>query len=282
MKRLALIVLVAAVFIPQAYAGPWIRSLATAQKKAKDAKALIFVDMFADWCGWCHRMEQEVFPSAAFQNATDKMVLLRLNTEDGAEGTKLAQKFGITTLPTFLVLTDDLTVAGIIRGYAPPNDFVKSLSDVETKYKTFLSLASQEAKFGSGDYDKRLQLAREYHARGNPKDAEPRLRKLIVDPKAPANVRDQAFYELAVLLLEQRRFDEALKTIKDFSKVQSQGEHYERARLLAADVYLAQNNLMGAANELRSFKATFPKSPLMQNVDFILPQIEKQLTAQKR
>jgi len=271
----------AAVFVPQAYAGPWIRSLATAQKKAKDAKQLIFVDMFADWCGWCHRMEQEVFPSAAFQTATDKMVLLRLNTEDGAEGTKLAQKFGVTTLPTFLVLTDDLTVAGIIRGYAPPNDFVKSLGDVENKYKTFLSLVSQESKFAS-DYNKRLQLAREFHARGNVKDAEPRLRKLTGEVKAPPTVRDQAYYDLAMLMLEQRRFDDSLKTIKDFGKVQSQGEQYERARLLAADVYLAQGNLMGAANELRSFKATFPKSPLVKNVDFILPQIEQQLVSQKR
>lgn len=272
--------MLAAVFVPQAYASPWIRSLATAQKKAKDGKQLIFVDMFADWCGWCHRMEQEVFPSAAFQNATDKMVLLRLNTEDGADGTQLAQKFGITTLPTFLVLTHDLTVAGIIRGYAPPNDFVKSLTDVQTKYSNFLGLISNEPKFGS-DYNKRLQLAQELHARGNPRDAEPRLRKLTIDGKAPSTVRDQAYYDLAMLTFEQRRYDDALKTIREFAKVQSQGEPYERSRLLAADVYLAQGNLMAAVNELRSFKATFPKSPLVQNVDYILPQIEQQLAPKK-
>ena len=281
MKRLALVVILAAVFVPQAYAGPWIRSLTTAQKKAKDAKQLIFVDMFADWCGWCHRMEQEVFPSAAFQNATDEMVLLRLNTEDGGEGTKLAQKFGITTLPTFLVLTHDLTVAGIIRGYAPPNDFVKSLKDVDTRYKTFLNVVSQEPKLGA-DYDKRLQLAREFHARGSVKDAEPRLRKLVGDAKAPGMVRDNAYYELAMVMIEQKRYDETLQTIKDFGKVQSQGDPYERARLLAADVYLAQGNLMAAANELRSFKATFPKSPLVKTVDYILPQIEQQLAPQKK
>jgi len=72
-KRISLLAaIVALTIVPHAYAAanPWIRSLPDAQKKAKAANQLIFVDLFADWCGWCHRMEQEVFPSQAFQNAT--------------------------------------------------------------------------------------------------------------------------------------------------------------------------------------------------------------------
>ncbi|MEO8035043.1 MAG: thioredoxin family protein, partial [Acidobacteriota bacterium] len=80
MKRLFLIAVLAVVVVPQASAGPWLKSLAAAQKKAKDSNQLIFVDLFAEWCGWCHKMEQEVFPSQTFQSATDNKVLLRLNT----------------------------------------------------------------------------------------------------------------------------------------------------------------------------------------------------------
>jgi thioredoxin-related protein len=280
LKRLVLLAVVLAAFAPSAFAGPWIKSLATAQKKAKDNQRLIFVDLFADWCGWCHRMEQEVFPSAAFQTATDDMVLLRLNTEDNGEGTQLAQKFGVNTLPTFLVLTHDLTVAGIIRGYAPPNDFVKTLTDVEKQYKGFLKLMADEPKFGS-DYDKRLQLAKELHARQKVKDSELRLKKLVIDAKAPTPIRDQAYLEMAMVQFENRRFDEALKTIREFSKVQNKGESVERARVLAGQVYLMQGNLLAAVNELRNFKATYPNSPLVKNVDILLPQIEQQLQAQK-
>lgn len=280
MKRLVLLAVVLAAFAPSAIAGPWIKSLTTAQKKAKDNQRLIFVDLFADWCGWCHRMEQEVFPSAAFQTATDDMVLLRLNTEDGGEGTQLAQKFGVNTLPTFLVLTHDLTVAGIIRGYAPPNDFVKTLTDVEKQYKGFLKLMADEPKFGA-DYDRRLQLAKELHARQKVKDSELRLKKLVVDTKAPAGIRDQSYLELAMVQFESRRYDDSLKTIREFNKVQTKGESLERARVLAGQVYLMQGNLLGAVNELRNFKATYPNSPLVKNVDILLPQIEQQLQAQK-
>ena len=61
-------------------------------------------------------------------------------------------------------------------------------------------------------------IAREFHMRGNPKDAEPRLRKLTSDAKAPATVRDQAYYDLVSLMLEQRRFDETLKTIVSWGR----------------------------------------------------------------
>ncbi|HKO57932.1 MAG TPA: thioredoxin fold domain-containing protein [Thermoanaerobaculia bacterium] len=281
MKRLVLLAVVLAAFAPSAIAGPWIKSLVTAQKKAKDNKRLIFVDMFADWCGWCHRMEQEVFPSAAFQMATDDMVLLRLNTEDGGEGTQLAQKLGVTTLPTFLVLTHDLTVAGVIRGYSPPNDFVKMLTDVEKQYNNFLKLQADEPKFGD-DYGKRLQLAQALHARQKVKESETRLKKLVIDAKAPTAVRDQAYLELAMVMFEGRRYDESLKTIREFTKVQSKGDLLERARMLGAQVYTIQGNYLAAANELRSFKATFPNSPLIKSVDLLLPQIEQQLQQAKK
>src|SRR5438105_14920598 len=117
--------MIAAVLLlaPAAFAAPWITSLTTAQKKSKDNKQLIFVDLFADWCGWCHKMEQEVFPSQAFQTATDDMVLLRLNTEDGNEGTLLARRFQANSLPTFLVLNGDGELAGTIHGYQPSEVF---------------------------------------------------------------------------------------------------------------------------------------------------------------
>src|SRR5216684_7623824 len=142
LRRILVLAATAMLLTQQVFAGPWLKSLTTAQKKAKEQHALIFVDMFADWCGWCHKMEQEVFPTEAFQKASDNKVLLRLNTEDNGEGTKLAQKFGISSLPTFLLLTPEGTVAGMIRGYAPSKEFVRMLGDTEGQYKVFLKRIS--------------------------------------------------------------------------------------------------------------------------------------------
>ena len=275
MKRILLLAVAATLLTQQAFAGPWLKSLAAAKKKAKEQNALIFVDLFADWCGWCHKMEQEVFPSEAFQKATDNKVLLRLNTEDAGEGTKLAQDFGVTSLPTFLLLTPQGTVAGTIRGYFPANDFAKAITDTETGYNEFRKHVAQESTIT--DYNKRLDLAREFRAHYALADSETRLKKLATEKGVPAGVRDSAYYELALTLVVEKHYDEALKTIEKFASVQNKGEMYEKARLLAGDIYVQQGNYKGALNEFRAFKAAFPKSQYIANIDVVLPQLEQRV-----
>ncbi|HEV8661200.1 MAG TPA: thioredoxin family protein [Thermoanaerobaculia bacterium] len=273
-----LIVLIAA---PQSFGAGWIKSIATAQRQAKEKKQMIFVDLFAQWCGWCHKFEADVYPSEAFQTATAKMVLLRLDTEDGAEGSKFAQRYQVATLPTFFILNSDMTVVGSIRGYAPPTEFVKIMGDTLAKHQNFLKLVESEPSFAK-DYQKRLDLAKEFRHRQDYAASEPRLKKLIMEKGVPVAFRDQAYYELGIVYLMEGKYPDVLKTIDQFSKVQKEGESYERARLLATDVCLAQGNLRCAANELRDFKKSFPNSPLIPNVDMMLPSIERQITPVKQ
>jgi thioredoxin-related protein len=273
--------LIALMSAPPSVAAGWIKSIASAQKVAKEKKQMIFVDLFAQWCGWCHKFEADVYPSEAFQNATSKMVLLRLDTEDGADGSKFAQRYQVATLPTFFILNSDMTVVGSIRGYAPPTEFVRMMGDTLTKYQAFQKLVESEPSFAK-DYQKRLDLAKEFRHRQDYAASEPRLKKLTAEKGVPVAFRDQAYYELGIVYLLQAKYADVLKTIDQFSKVQKEGESYERARLLATDVCLAQGNLRCAANELRDFKKQFPNSPLIPNVDMMLPSIERQLQPVKQ
>ena len=263
----------------QALAGPWLNNVEAAQKKAKSSHRLIFVDLFADWCSWCHRFEEEVIPSQAFQSATDNMVLLRLNTEDGRDGTKVARDYGISSLPTFIVLNEDLLMAGQIRGYAPANEFAKMLKDTIGRYADFQKRADTEASLGK-DYQKRLDLAKEFRERNGLAQSETRLSKLVAEPALPEKIRDESYYELALTQFLAKKYDDAQKTLKKFAGLQKQGDAFERSRLLVGDIYLSQGNLLAAANEYRSFKSTFPKSQYVHNVDIVLPQVEQQLRKQ--
>src|ERR1700719_4730572 len=93
-KSISLAALVALTPVSPAFAARWLKSLSEAEHDAQANNQLIFVDLFADWCGWCHRVEQEVIPSQQFQNATRSLVLLRLNTEDGGgDGNKVEQRY---------------------------------------------------------------------------------------------------------------------------------------------------------------------------------------------
>ena len=276
-RILLLAALVTVINVPQTFAvAAWTKSVAAAQKAATADNKMIFVDLFAQWCGWCHKFEADVYPSDEFQKATSKMVLLRLDTEDGADGTAFAQRYQISSLPTFVVLNHDMTVVGLIRGYAPAPEFVKMLDNSIVKYKSVQKLVSTEATF-SKDYAKRLELAKEFRLRQDYNRSEPRLKKLTIEKGVPAEFRDQAYYELGLLYLVQGRYVEVTKTVDAFGKVQNEGEPYERSRLLMTDVCIARGDLRCAADSLHSFKDEFPNSPLIPNVDMMLPSIERQL-----
>jgi thioredoxin-related protein len=278
LKRIVLLAVFALLLAPQTFAGAWNKSVAAAQKTAKEKNQLIFVDMFAEWCGWCHRFEQEVFPSMVFQQATDDMVLLRLNTEDNGEGTQLARRHQVTSLPTFLVLAPDLSVAGIIRGYAPPNDFVKMLKDTRGKYDEFVQRAANESTIAK-DYPKRLELAKEFATRGAYDKSEARFKKLTLEKGVPAPIRDAAYYELAVSYVLQNKLADGAKTVRELTTKSKAGEPVERSRVLLGQILMQQGDLAGAAAELRSFKKTFPNSALIRTVDMVLPDIERRLAA---
>ena len=281
LKRIALLAVVASLAVPQAHAALWLKSLPDAQKQAKENDALIFVDLFADWCGWCHQLEQQVFPSEAFQKATKGHVLLRLNTEDGADGTKLSQQYQVTSLPTSVLMTHDGMVAGLIKGFLPPAQMAAAIKEAETRWEAFQKRAANEKSFAK-DYQKRLDLARDFRGHYAFGKSVVRFKKLLSEPNVPGMIRDQAFLDLAFTQFLDKKFDDSLKTIRDFAKVQTAGEQLERSLVLAGEIYYTQGNFLAAANELRSFKSKFPQSPLLAQVDLMLPEVERRLSGSGR
>ena len=278
---MVLLAVAACLLAPSAFAGPWLKSLPAAQKSAKEGKQLIFVDLFADWCGWCHQLEQQVFPSEIFQKATSNKVLLRLNTEDGGDGTRLAQQYQVTSLPTSLLLTHDMVVAGVIRGFLPADKMAQAIAAAEKDFSSFQKRAANESAIQS-DYQKRLDLTREYRAHFAFGQAATRAKKLVAEPKISSSVRDQAYFELALAQFLDKKYDDAMKTIKSFEEVQSSGDSFERSMMLAGEIYVMQGNYLAAVNELKNFKTKFPNSPMIAQVNMLLPQLERQLNGQVR
>lgn len=275
-RRIILAAALALAIAPQTFAGTWLKTVAAAQKVAKEKNQLILVDMYAEWCGWCHRFEREVFPSEVFQKASEDLVLLRLDTEDKGEGSAMQRKYQVTSLPTFVLLTPDLSLAGSIRGYAPPTQFVQMLNEARTKHEAFEKRLKNEPAMAK-DYPGRLELAKEFVTRNAYDKSEARLKKLTTEKGVPGSIRDEAFYQLAFVYALQNKFADGLKTIKALTAVSNRGDSVERAKLLAGQIYVAQGNLLGAVNELRAFKKNHPTSPHVHTVDAVLPDIERRL-----
>ncbi len=108
MKAPALLFVLAAPLLAQ---GPlsWEHDLAAAQKRAKAEKKLLFVDVWAEWCGPCQYLKAKVFPTPEAQKALGKYIPVSLMTQakDGtadAANMKVAERFGVEAYPTLLIL----------------------------------------------------------------------------------------------------------------------------------------------------------------------------------
>jgi len=93
----------------------WTDDYDAALKRAEKEKKLVVADFSgSDWCGWCKRLDREVFDTEEFRKAaTNDYVLLmidtpadqsRLSEKAKVQNPTLVKKYGIRGFPTVLML----------------------------------------------------------------------------------------------------------------------------------------------------------------------------------
>jgi thioredoxin-related protein len=143
MKKLILGLLATALVL-QAHAGGslWQTDLPKAQAQAKTEKKLVLLDFTgSDWCGWCIKLNKEVFSQPEFIEYAKKNLILvevdfpRKKTLSAAQkqaNDALAKRFQIRGYPTIIVLNaEGKKVAEL--GYQPggPKAFTAELDKLK-------------------------------------------------------------------------------------------------------------------------------------------------------
>lgn len=119
----------------------WTDDYEKALRQAAKEKKFLLVDFSgSDWCGWCKRLDREVFAQEAFMSeATNRFVLVMVDTPNDKtllskkakeQNPKLVQRFGIRGFPTVLILDKKEKVL-FKTGYRPngPAAYLKELDE---------------------------------------------------------------------------------------------------------------------------------------------------------
>jgi len=124
------------------YTGGWIEQYDDALAFAKENDRMVLLNFTgSDWCGWCMKLDKEVFSTEAFKAYADEnLVLVKLDfpqrTEQDpaikAQNTKLAAKYSIQGYPTIIVLSAKGEPAAQL-GYMPggPDAFIGELKKLK-------------------------------------------------------------------------------------------------------------------------------------------------------
>lgn len=198
----------------------------------------VLVDFWADWCGPC-KMLMPVLAKLANEYA-GKFLLAKVDTD---EQQALAGQHGIRGLPTVKLFKDGVVV-GEFSG-AQPEKTIRALLDKHIPRPSDAKLAQARSAADAGDAQKALAL----------------LQTALTED--PAN--DRVKLQLAKLLLEQGRLDEAEAQLKSLSLATSTqaealavGARLELAHIAAGappaaelDKAIAANPRDGAARHRR-------------------------------
>jgi thioredoxin-related protein len=120
----------------------------------KQENKKLLIDVYTDWCGWCKKMDKEVYGNEAVKNILGKkFVVVKLNAESNKTLTfngntmsemAFAQGAGVTGYPTTIFIDSDTKPITLLPGYVESKEFFKILTYIgdnhykTTKYEDFL------------------------------------------------------------------------------------------------------------------------------------------------
>ena len=126
-------------------------------EKAKSENKLVFADAYTHWCGYCHKLDKEVYTDEKVINYfNDAFINLKFDAES-AFGTQLAKHYQVEGYPTLLFLTWSKEVLELIGGFVPAPTLMAYGKQTLERYERLPELEAKYANL-SITKDERLEL----------------------------------------------------------------------------------------------------------------------------
>ena len=277
----------------------WSEDFAASCKQAAETKKDLLIDFTgSDWCGWCIKLDEEVFSHDEFKDGVkDKFVLVeldyphntsKLSKETIKQNEELQKKYSIEGYPTIL-LCDATGKPYAKTGYEQggPVKYVASLDELRKKKVLRDEALATASKTTGVEKAKALvallkavelddaMVATFFGPVGDEiKAADPKDETGFAKAEAD-KARLEAFFNEVNTFASKRDFDGAMafvdKTIKEggFGK-----EETQQIMMIRCTIFLQQKKIDEAIKAAEEAKAFFPDSKENTSIDGFIKQLE--------
>ena len=278
----------------------WTSDFAAAKKQAAESKKDLLIDFTgSDWCGWCIKLNDEVFKHEPFKEGVkDSFVLVeldfpndksKLSEETIAQNQELGEKYAVRGYPTIL-LCDAEGRPYASTGYQAggPEKYVAHLNELRGK-KTERDEALAEAGKATG-VTKAKALIAALDAMGLEDAAVANFYGDITEQIKAADPQDETgFAKKAAGKKRMEDFQEALQELaanKDMDGAMAlvdktlkeggiEGEENLQLMMTRAVIFAEQGKFDEALKAVDEAKAAHADSPMMQGIDGFRKRLEE-------
>jgi thiol-disulfide isomerase/thioredoxin len=244
-------------------------------EKSRQTGKPVMIDFWANWCGWCHRLDETTYVDPVVVKLAEHFIPLKLNTEGGPREEAIARRYGVTSLPTIGFVSPAGNPLLRVTGFYGPGQFPRAMeaarevaarvigleAALERESKDPIALAALGAHlFEQESYD----MSRQH------------LQKAIkYDGTRPADERKKTRMLLGVIQQGDNRLPEAEVLLKEALMIKPPGEHDPRILYVLGKTYLSWGRQGESRKMLQRILAEYPTSTVAPKARQILTQLEK-------
>ena len=246
---------------PPPVAIKWEKSFEDALKKARKVGRPMIVDFWADWCGWCHRLDRTTYVDPTVVRMSQEFVAVKVDTEGSRKEMDVAYRYHVSNLPTILFLSPEgrqlLRVA-----FQGPGQFPHTL---EAALEVGRDVIPWEEALARNPDDPRALLALGAHLYGQEyfDDARDMLQKAVArDGEAEPEDRRRARMLLAIIEHVSRHYPEAEKLVKEALTLQPNPDDEPKLLFVLGQTQVSAGHQAEGEATLEEIVRDYPKSPV--------------------
>jgi thioredoxin-like negative regulator of GroEL len=252
----------------------WEHRFDEAVRKAKAAGKPLMVDFWAEWCGWCHRLDRTTYVDPRVVRMSEDFVALKLNTEGSPEEAAIAERYEVSSLPTIAFLSPAGRQILRLQGFQGPGQFPATM---ETARELGAKVIAWEESLDKNPTEASALIGLGVHLFEQEDYAGSRdmLKKGVkVDWGQPALERKRARLLLAIIHNYDHKQAEAESLLKEALTLQPPGEYDPKLLYLLGKTYVSWGKARDARETFKRILDDYPQSYVAQKAREALASLE--------